>query len=103
MKQLGPVIENILRRHNLWRGYQQYLVVEKWPQIVGSDLSEVTRADYVANGLLRVIVKDSVWAYHLSMMKPRLIEKLNHYAGSGVVKDIFFQIGDLEKQEKQQS
>lgn len=100
MKKLGPVIETILRRHNLWRGYQQHLVIEEWPQIVGSELSAVTRADYISNGLLRVVVKDSVWAYHLSMMKPRLIEQLNHYAGSRVVNDIFFQIGDLKKKEK---
>lgn len=100
MKHLGPVIENILRRHNLWSGYQQHLVVECWPEIVGGDLAEVTRAESISNGLLRVLVKDSVWAYHLSMMKPQLIKKLNSYAGSKVVNDIFFQIGNIEKKEK---
>ena len=101
MKQLGPVIENILRRHNLWRGYQQHLITEKWPDIVGSELSEVTRAESVWNGQLRVLVKDSVWAYHLSLMKPQLIKKVNSYAGGRIVKEIFFQIESLEKQEKQ--
>jgi len=101
MKQLGPVIENILRRHRLWHGYQQHLVVESWPEIVGDDLAEVTRAESISNGLLRVMVKDSVWAYHLSIMKPQLMKKLNNYAGGKVVNDIFFQIGDLEKKEKQ--
>jgi len=101
MKQLGPVIENILRRHNLWTAYQQYLIVERWPEIVGGDLAEVTSAESISNGLLRVLVKDSVWAYHLSMMKPQLIKKLNNYAGNKVVNDIFFQIGTLEKKEKQ--
>ncbi len=100
MKQLGPVIENILRRHNLWHGYKQHLIIESWPDIVGSDLAEVTRAESVSNGLLRITVKDSVWAYHLSMMKPQLIKRLNKYAGSKVVNDIFFQIGELEKKEK---
>ncbi len=101
MKKLGPVIENILRRHNLWHGYQQYLIVEQWPEIVGPDLAEVTKAESISNGLLRVLVKDSVWAYHLSMMKPRLKTKINNFAGGKVVTDIFFQIGDLEKQEKE--
>jgi len=101
MKQLGPVIENILRRHNLWHGYQQYLIIDQWPEIVGSDLAEVTKAEKIDNGLLRVTVKDSVWAHHLSMMKPRLINKLNNFAGGKVVNDIFFLIGDFEKQEKQ--
>ncbi len=101
MKQLGPVIENILRRNKLWHGYQQFLIIEQWSELVGSDLAEVTKAESISNGLLRVMVKDSVWAYHLSMMKPRLINKLNNFAGGKVVNDIFFQIGDLEKQEKE--
>lgn len=100
MKQLGPVIEHILRRHHLWHGYKQHLIIESWPDIVGSDLAVVTRAESISNGLLRVTVKDSVWAHHLSMMKPRLIKRLNNYAGSKVVHDIFFQIGEFEKKEK---
>ncbi len=99
MKRLGPVIESILRRNNLWSGYQQYLIIEKWPEIVGSELSTVTKAVKISNGLLQVLVKDSVWSYHLSLLKPQLIKKLNNHVGSKVVNDIFFKIGDFEKKE----
>ncbi len=100
MKKLGPVIESILRKHNLWHAYQQHLLVESWFTIVGSELAGVTRAEKISNGVLVVLVKDSVWSYHLSMLKPQLITKLNTYAGNKVVKDIIFQIGELEKKEK---
>ncbi len=100
MKPLGTVIENILRRHNLWYAYQQHLIIDSWVTIVGSELSEVTRAEKISKGVLLVFVKDSVWAYHLSMLKPQLIKKLNNYAGNKIVKDIIFQIGELEKKEK---
>jgi len=100
MKQLGPVLENLLRTHNLWLGYQQYQLVESWEIIVGPALAEVTRAESIDRGVLWVSVKDSVWAYHLSMMKPQLVKKLNKHAGSGLVRDIFFRIDDLEKKEK---
>ncbi len=99
MKRLGPVLENLLHHYGLWQGYRQNMVVESWSKIVGSSLAEVTKADKIAEGVLRVKVKDSVWAYHLSMLKPRLIKKLNDYAGSRVVKDIFFQIDDLDREE----
>ncbi len=99
MKQVGPVLENLLKRYNLWQGYQQYLIVESWEKVVGYELGEVTRAKKIENGVLRVIVKDSVWAYHLSLLKPQLIGKLNNYAGNKVVKDIYFQIDELEKKE----
>lgn len=99
MKTVGPVIENILRSYNLWHGYKQFLVVEKWDEVVGSELSAITRAENIKNGTLRVAVKDSVWAYHLTMLKPRLVKKLNEYVGSKVVKDIFFIIKPFEKKE----
>jgi len=99
MKTVGPVIENILRNHNLWQGYKQFLVVEKWEEVVGSELSALTRAESFSNGVLRVAVKDSVWAYHLTMLKPRLVKKLNENVGSNVVKDIFFKIEPFERKE----
>ncbi len=99
MKPVGPVIENLLRSYNLWQGYKQYRVVECWNDIVGPELSEVTSADNIRAGILRVKVKDSVWAYHLSFLKPKLIVKLNNHAGGKVVKDIFFTIEPFIKQQ----
>ncbi len=95
MKQISKPVEQFLRRCNLWQGYQQHLVVYKWANIVGPALAEVTRADNFNNGVLKIAVKDSVWAYHLSMMKPSLINKVNNYSGSKMVKDIVFIIDDL--------
>ncbi len=99
MKKIGPVIEQLLRRHNLWQGYQQVLIIESWDRIVGSQLSEVTIADRFNNGVLRVKVKDSVWAYHLTMLKPQLVKKLNHFAGGNIIKDIFFSIEEPDKKD----
>ncbi len=99
MKKVGSVVEKMLRSYNLWQGYQQYLLVENWDNIVGPDLAEVTRAESISKGVLRISVKDSVWAYHLSILKPRLVKKLNDYAGGKIVKDIFFRIESLEKKE----
>lgn len=95
MKPISSALEQFLRNRNLWNGYRQYQLVQSWNEIVGSALAEVTRADSISNGVLRVSVKDSVWAYHLTMMKPQLISKLNNYAGSKIVRDIFFQINEL--------
>ncbi len=102
MKKVGPLIENMLRSYNLWQGYQQFLLVHNWDEVVGPALAEVTRAESLTKGILRVVVKDSVWAYHLSMMKPQLISKMNAHAGSRLVKDLFFKIGNIEKKEKEE-
>ncbi|MFO7952876.1 MAG: DUF721 domain-containing protein [Bacillota bacterium] len=92
MKEVGPIIEKILKRYNLWQGYKQHLLMEHWDNIVGPELAEVTRVEDISNGILRVTVKDSVWAYHLSLLKPQLKKKLNDYAESKMVNDIYFTI-----------
>jgi hypothetical protein len=97
LKKLGTAIERVLRSNNLWYGYQQYLLVESWSEVVGPGLAEVTRAESISRGVLRVAVKDSVWAYHLGMLKPQLIKKMNEQAGEKTVKDIFFMIEDPDR------
>jgi predicted nucleic acid-binding Zn ribbon protein len=96
MNKMGPVVERMLKKYNLWQGYQQFLVVESWGTVVGSPLADVTRSESISKGILRVAVKDSVWSYHLSMLKPQLIEKLNNHVGNKVVKDIYFTIREEE-------
>ncbi len=99
MKEIGPIIEQLLRRNKLWRGYQQYQLVQRWPELVGRSIAEVSRAEKVVGGIMHVCVKDSVWSYHLSLMKPRFIAKLNRSAGNTIIKDIYFKIGPLEKED----
>ncbi len=99
MKEIGPLVEHILRRNKLWQGYLQYRLLQQWPDLVGATIAEISRADSISNGILYVKVKDSVWSYHLSLMKPQFIDKLNKQAGSRLIKDIYFQIGSLEKKD----
>ncbi len=97
MMKMGSVVEKLLKKYNLWQGYLQFMIVEKWAEIVGPPLCEVTKADSISRGKLKILVKDSVWAYHMSMLKPQLIAKLNREAGAAVVKDIFFSIDQAEE------
>lgn len=96
MKQVGTAVEHMLKKLNLWQGYQQFLLIEQWPKIVGTGLAEVTRADSISRGVLKVAVKDSVWAYHLNLLKPQLLKKLNQGKKKKIVHDIFFKIEEME-------
>ncbi len=96
MKQISLTLEKLLRNYNLWHGYEQYRLVQNWDTIVGTSLSAVTRAESLQNGILKVAVKDSVWAYHISMMKPNLKRKLNSFAGREMVNDIIFRVDEFE-------
>lgn len=97
MIELGQIIEKVLRKRKMWRQYQQYLIIDQWDQLVGKEIAAVTSARHLQRQVLLVLVRDSTWAYHLTLLKPQLIEKLNQYAGEKVVGDIYFQIGLVSK------
>lgn len=93
MNELGRVIEKMLRKRKMWHQYQQYLIVDQWDHLVGKEIAAVSSARSLQRQVLRVLVSNSTWVYHLTLLKPQLIEKLNRHAGENLVRDIYFQIG----------
>lgn len=61
-----------------------------WAETVGDDIDRVTQVVGVENGVLKVIVKDSVWRQELVMMKFEIVRKINDRLGEAVIKDIRF-------------
>lgn len=99
LKELGPVIEKLLQQKKMWLQYKQHLIVEQWAEIVGKEISGVTRAEKIFKGKLWVVAKDSTWVYHLTLLKPKLLEQINKHKGNKVVGDICFHVGELQRQE----
>lgn len=91
--ELGQIIKQVLEKRKMWRQYRGYLIIEQWELLVGERIAAVTRAQRIHREVLWVKVSDSTWAYHLTLLKPQLIAKVNQHAGDRVIKDIFFQIG----------
>ncbi len=99
MKDLKILLEDFLHKNEMWRRYRQCLVIEQWEQVVGKEIAMVTRARRFNKGKLWVDVKDSTWSYHLSLMKPQLISKINDYTGVEKIIDIYFNVGEFIKQD----
>jgi predicted nucleic acid-binding Zn ribbon protein len=91
--ELGQIIKQVLERRKMWRQYRQCLIIDQWDQLVGPKIAAVTCARRIERRMLWVKVSDSTWAYHLTLLKPQLIKKINEHAGENMVQDIFFQIG----------
>jgi len=79
----------------LWQGYQHYLLIQNWDEIVGENIAGISEVEKINQGTIFVIVKDSVWAHHLSFLKPQIIKKLNAYIDHTAIKEIYFKLGDL--------
>ncbi len=87
----------------MWHQYSQNLIIERWPEIAGPEIACVTRAERMVKGKLFVTVRDSTWAYHLTLLKIQLSEQINKFAGEKVVEDIYFKVGPLQQEEQELS
>ncbi|HLF14372.1 MAG TPA: DUF721 domain-containing protein [Bacteroidota bacterium] len=89
-KRLGDLIPALLEKLGLSKGIHDRLVLERWPEIVGPKIAEVTVAERIRDGKLWVSVSHPTWRNELTFMKRELIGRLNAAMGEEVVKDIIF-------------
>ncbi len=102
MKELRSILSKMLHRKEMWQQYRQHLIILEWAEAVGQEIASVTQARNINKGKLWITVKDSTWSYHLSLLKPQLLAKLNDHAGGEMVHDIYFQVGEIIQQENQE-
>ncbi len=60
-KVLGDSITKLLRNMGIEEKVKEYQAINEWSQIVGENVSKVTKAQRVVNGILFVKVKNSSW------------------------------------------
>lgn len=66
-----------------------------WLEIAGEQIAAHTRPDQIRFKKLYLIVGNSVWLQQLMFLKPTLLEKINEAAGSQLVSDIVFRVGEI--------
>ena len=71
-------------------------VLELWPEIVGEQLAQVTRARSVADAALIVEVRSSAWLMELSLMKGDFLARVNERLGDVPLERIIFVQAETE-------
>ncbi|MFQ5649495.1 MAG: DciA family protein [bacterium] len=85
---LQKSISSVLRNLGIESRVKEYQVIAKWPALVGKRVANATSAVRVADGILFVKVKNSVWRNELIYLKRDLFKKIDKEVGMGVIKDI---------------
>ncbi|HSL85325.1 MAG TPA: DUF721 domain-containing protein [Bacteroidales bacterium] len=78
-------------------------VIALWADTVGSRLSGQTKATRMVRGRLYVMVNSSAWAHQLSFFRREYIQKINTKLGEPVIKDIFFQVGNIDNKAEEET
>lgn len=98
MEQVNAVLQAVVAKlggqakEKFWTAW----LYTHWPSIVGEDIAAQTQAERIQRGVLIIVVANSVWQHHLTLMKPDLVSKLSRQT-NGLVKDIRFLSGVLDK------
>lgn len=86
---LSEILSDILDSNSdLKTKLAEHRVVKGWHELLGEGVSKYTRNIYYSRGVLFVQLASSVLRAELQMNKKVLIERLNEYAGTSVIRDI---------------
>ena len=89
-EQINAVIHRFLREEGLETPYNEYRLVQAWPEVMGQGIANYTGNLEIRNRVLYVRLKSSVLRQELSMNRRVLVHKLNEHVGAQVIENIVF-------------
>lgn len=89
-QQVGDVIREFMRAEGIETPYNEFRVVQAWPEVVGPAVERCTSEVYVKNGTLYVRLTSSVIRHELFLGRQQLAQRLNQHVGAQVITKIVF-------------
>jgi predicted nucleic acid-binding Zn ribbon protein len=89
-QSLNDILGESLRSLKIDGKLNETRLMEAWPSVVGSGITNHTKSLYVSRRILYVQMDSAVIRHELQMMRQSLMEHLNKAAGSETIKDIIF-------------
>jgi predicted nucleic acid-binding Zn ribbon protein len=90
MQKLGNGAINYVKRILGEKAFEEYDAMKKWPDIVGENIAEHTKAIRVRYGKLTIHVDDPVWRNELLLMKPMILQRYESLCHNKIIRDIIF-------------
>lgn len=66
-----------------------------WQELVGESVARYCQPQSLKKRVLTVTVHDSVWKYHLELLKASLLDKINNGRPEPIVEKIVVRVGEL--------
>lgn len=85
---IGDLLTTYLREQGLEKPLLERQVVERWPEIMGPIVAQMTRNVEVENGMLRVRLSNAALRAQLFECRRELVKKINETMGSEVINDV---------------
>jgi predicted nucleic acid-binding Zn ribbon protein len=95
-RRVDAVLAGVLDKHGVREQVERMGVIDLWPEIVGDQLANVTRAKGVEDATLFVEVRSSAWLMELSMMRDDFLERVNQRLPEVPLERIVFVLAETE-------
>lgn len=96
MDPIKNIIENVFKELQNPEVVQRRKVFEKWHEIAGKKISEHTKPSLTKEGKLYIWVDQAALAFELKQKyQSVLLKRIQAAVGEGVVKEIYFRVGQL--------
>lgn len=89
-KKVSEILIDVLRQNNVNKMMLEQQAISMWQLIMGPTVKRATRNVYLKKGIMVVELESSVVRQELSMLKDKIINKINESVGEQIVNDIIF-------------
>jgi hypothetical protein len=95
LDSFGTILSGLAKRLGLQSHLFELRLQQQWREIVGEPIGSHTWPAQIRYKKLYLTVRNSVWLQQLTFLKPTLLAKLNERAGTDLVTDIAFRVGEI--------
>ena len=90
IQTLGESLDGLIQQLGIGAKINQFRVIEKWSEIVGENISKVTKPERVVDKILYIKVSSMSWRTELLFHKLGILEKIEKTIGKDIISDIRF-------------
>jgi len=90
---ISGILNRLTKKYKLENRIQEHKLRLQWKGIVGERIAAHTIPDRIHHHRLNLWVDSSIWKHQLTVLKPRLLQKINTVFNTPIFKDITFRTG----------
>ena len=89
-KNVGQIINDLLKKENLDVALDEHRASALWPQIVGDGINRYTISRSVRDGVMTVRLSSASLANELMLIRDSIIQRINEALGRDIIHEIIF-------------
>ena len=101
--EISDIIRDILKNRGWEAKVKEHGVFSVWDEVVGERIAKNSLPKKIDRGALVVITRNPTWTQQLTMMKEKIIDRLNKRLGDEIVKEIRFIQGEIPEESETSS